>query len=260
MKKLQILLLILLAPSAFSNENLPSENLIETQDTQNSQEMTKIADLLPTTYYLAQEDKISCKGKYRKKEYDGTETSEVKTPSGEVIATVCTRYYRFLCMEGSGLLSDRGEGALTVNWAGKFKFKIQKKCKLGHGISPKDCLLSHYTIAADSKVHKVGDIIYIPSAEGIQLPDGSIHNGYFIVLDTGGAFIGVGKQRVDLFIGLESDSYNVFKTAGFHHRKPLKAFKVKGKKWHEAFSLLKEKFGDQLSDRHQKRYPIKEKN
>ena len=233
----------LLVPSAFANE-----------------EMKAIADLLPTTYYLAQEDKISCKGTYRNKVYDGTEKSKVKSPDGKVIATVCTRYYKFLNMEGSGLLSDRGEGKKTVNWAGKFRYKIQKRCKLGHGISPKDCLLSHHTIAADPKVHKVGDIIYIPSAVGLQLPDGSLHNGYFIVLDTGGAFVGVGQQRVDLFIGLEDDYNNIFKSAGFHHKNPIKAYKVTGQKWHDAFKLLKEKFGKLLSNRHKKRFKIKPKN
>ena len=223
-------------------------------------DMTQIADLLPTTYYLAQEDKISCKGKYRDQIFDGTETSEIKDPDDAVIATVCTRYYRFLTMEGSGLLKDRGQGKVTVNWAGKFRFKKQNRCKLGHGISPRDCLLSHHTIAADPKVHKVGDIIYIPDAVGIQLPNGSIHNGYFIVLDTGGAFVGIGQQRVDLFVGLQNDNKNVFKDKGFHHKKPIKAYKVTGQKWHDAFKLLKNKFGRKLSNRHKKRFVLKKQS
>lgn len=238
-----LILMTLLVQSVFANE-----------------EITQIADLLPTTYYLAQEDKISCKGSYRDDVYDGTEKTKVKTPGGKVIATVCSRYYRFLTMEGSGLLSDRGQGKLTINWAGKFRFKIQKRCKMGHGISPKDCLLSHHTIAADPKIHKVGDIIYIPSAVGLQLPDGSTHNGYFIVLDTGGAFIGVGQQRVDLFVGLENDSNNVFRNAGFHHRSPIQAYKVTGQTWHDAFNGLKEKFGSLLSNRHKKRFKLESQN
>lgn len=213
-------------------------------------EMTRMADLLPTTYYTAQESKVSCKGKYRNIEYDGTEKSHVKTPKGEIIATVCTRFFKVLCMEGSGILADRGHGPITVNWAGKYKFQVQRKCLLGHGVSPRDCLLPHHTVAADLKAHKVGDIFYIPAAKGIKLPDGTIHNGYFIVLDTGGAFRGIGAQRVDLFIGLESDSNNVFKAKGFHHKKPLKAFKISGDLKIEAFQSLKDKFGDLLSDRH----------
>ena len=91
----------------------------------------------------------------------------------------------------------------------------------------------------------------MPKAKGLQLPDGSIHNGYFIVLDTGGAFIGIGAQRVDMFVGLENDHDNVFRNAGFHHKKPTEAYKVSGNKKLEAFQLLKNKFGDMLSDRHQ---------
>lgn len=215
-----------------------------------SNDLVKIADLLPTTYYTAQESKVKCEGKYRNVTYTGNEKSYVQTPKGEIIAEVCTRFFKVLCMEGSGILADRGHGPITVNWAGKKRFHVQRRCLLGHGISPRDCLLPHHTIAADLKQHKVGDIIYIPDAKGIALPDGTSHNGYFIVLDTGGAFVGVGKQRVDLFVGLESDGNNVFKKKGFHHRKPLKAYKVFGETKTKAFNMLKEKFGDLLSDRH----------
>ena len=215
-----------------------------------AKDLVKIPDLLPTTYYTAQEKNVNCKGSYRGVSYDGSERSLVKTPKDEIIAEVCTRFYKVLLMEGSGILSDRGNGPMTVNWAGPSKFQVQRRCLLGHGVSPRDCLLSHHTIAADLKVHKVGDIIYIPDAKGIELPDGSIHDGNFIVLDTGGGFRGIGAQRVDLFIGLESDSHNVFKTKGFHHRKPIKAFKVCGAKREDSFQALKIKFGDLLSDRH----------
>lgn len=213
-------------------------------------DLVKIENLLPTTYYLAQEETTSCKGKYGDTTYDGTEISEVKSRDGKVIAKVCTRFYKVLCMEGSGLLKDRGQGTITVNWAGKFKFEAQTKCKYGHGVRATDCLLSHHTIAADNKVHKIGDIIYIPDANGLILPDGTIHQGYFIVLDTGGSFVGIGGKRVDLFVGLETDYDNIFKTAGFSHKKPIKAYKVIGNAKKEALKYLKEKFGDLLSDRH----------
>ena len=38
-------------------------------------------------------------------------------------------------------------------------------------------------------------------ARGIRLPDGTIHDGYFIVRDTGGAFHGIGTLMIDLFTG-----------------------------------------------------------
>ena len=213
-------------------------------------EVVKIKNLLPTTYYTAQEKNVSCSGTYRGIDYKGNERADILTPKGEVIANVCTRFYKVLCMEGSGVLSSRGQGPISVNWAMRGRFKVQRRCRLGHGVSPRDCLLPHHTIAADLKQHKIGDIIYIPKAKGIKLPDGSIHDGNFIVLDTGGAFRGIGAQRVDLFIGLENDGKNTFRKHGFHHRKPMKAFKLFGEKRKEAFQALKEKFGELLSDRH----------
>ena len=87
-----------------------------------------IPDLYPTTYYIADEDKTSCVGKYRNVVYDGTERTDVLTPAGETIATVCTRFFKVLCMEGTGILKDRGQGKFTINWAGNKRFKKVKKC------------------------------------------------------------------------------------------------------------------------------------
>lgn len=213
-----------------------------------SKDFIKINDLLPSTYYLVQERYVSCKGRYRGTTYDGTEESKVLDPKGHEIATVCTRFYKHLLMEGSGRLNKRGRKSYkTVSWAGNYKFKKQYKCKLGTAVSPKYCLLSHYSIAADNKHHKIGDVIYIPDADGLILPDGSTHKGYFIVLDTGGSFINIGNQRVDLFVGLERDYKNIFKTAGFNHQTPIKAFKVTGEKRKAFLNNLEVKFGKQFS-------------
>ena len=108
------------------------------------------------------------------------------------------------------------------------------------------CLLSHHSIAADNKHHKIGDVIYIPAADGLTLPDGTTHWGYFIVLDTGGSFINIGDQRVDLFVGFERDYKNIFKSAGFNHHKPVKAFKVTGEKRTIFLNHLEERFGKQF--------------
>ena len=115
------------------------------------------------------------------------------------------------------------------------------KCTYGLGVDYL-CLLPYHTIAADLSEHKVNDIIFVPRTKGLILPDGSTHNGIFVVRDTGGAFRGIGPQRVDFFIANESDSSNVFKRAGFHHKKPEKAYKLSGESKVSAIKLLKEKF------------------
>jgi len=220
---------------AFAQSQNNEDNLIVTDDLQ------KIPDILPTTYYLAFETRTSCKGIYRGVEYKGDELSDVLTPSNEVLAQVCTRFLQVLKMEGSGVLKDRGQGAVTINWAGNGRFRVLDRCRYGEGT--KDyCLLPFYTIAADLKIHKPGEVIFVPAAKGLKLPDGTDHLGFFEVRDTGSAFVGIGAQRVDLFIAEQDDSNNVFRNAGFHHKIPTAAFKVTGESAVRAKSLLKEKF------------------
>lgn len=217
-----------------------------TEDTTNK-DFTKINDLLPSTYYLVQEKNVPCSGNYRGTTYDGTETSDILDINGNKIDSVCTRFYNHLVMEGSGRLNKSGrKNNKTISWAGNFKFKHDKRCQMGAGVSPNYCLLAHHTIAADNKHHQIGDVIYIPSVDGLKLPDGTTHWGFFIVLDTGGGFIGIGDQRVDLFVGLEKDYKNIFKSAGLNHQTPIKAFKVTGEKKQIFLEHLEERFGSQF--------------
>jgi len=211
-------------------------------------EVTRINDLLPTMYYTAEEEKVSCKGKYGTTTYNGTEKSKILDVNENTIATVCTRFYRVLLMEGSAILRDRGAGRIGVNYSLKIgeerRYHLLERCSLGEGVKKDLCLLPYHTLATDNTVHEIGDIIYIPDAVGLRLPDGSEHEGYFIVRDTGSAFTGIGAQRVDMFTGLDPDNDNVFSRAGFHHKKPMGAFKVKGKSAEAVKEKLRQRFGE----------------
>ena len=44
----------------------------------------------------------------------------------------------------------------------------------------------------------LGQRLYIPSADGVVLPDGSVHDGIFTCEDTGGAVTG---NHIDVFLG-----------------------------------------------------------
>lgn len=210
-------------------------------------DLVKIQSLLPTMYYTPSEAKISCKGKYGSTTYRASQTTALRTPEGKFIATVCKRFATVLLMEGAGLLKDRGAGEIMVNYNRKIKgqprYRILERCKYGQGVRSL-CLLPYHTIASDNRIHKPNEIIYIPAAKGIKLPDGSVHDGMFIVRDTGGAFNGVGHKRVDLFVGTDPDYDNAFQRAGFHHKKALKAYKVKHGSAEVVKERLKEKFGD----------------
>ncbi len=211
-------------------------------------DMQSIPNLLPTMYYTAQEEKTNCKGKYGGTIYDGTERSNIISVEGHLIATVCTRFYRVLLMEGSAILRDRGQGKISVNYGGAVngdrRYHLLDRCIYGEGVRKNLCLLPYHTLATDNKVHKIGDIVYIPKAVGIALPDGTLHEGYFIVRDTGSAFNGVGAQRVDMFTGLDPDYANAFQAAGFHHKKEMQAFKIKGDSAEAIKEKLALKFGE----------------
>jgi hypothetical protein len=64
---------------------------------------------------------------------------------------------------------------------------------------------------------------------GLELPNGDIHHGYFIVRDTGRAILGEG--RFDFFSGYFSwkNDENPFKKIGLGDKKTrLRFFKIKG--------------------------------
>ena len=201
-----------------------------------------LPDVSPTTYFIADEASTSCKGEYLNVYYNGDEVSEVLTPGGDLIAEVCTRFFKVLSMEGTGRLKDRGEGTITVNWAGKYRFRAMDKCVFGEGVEQDLCLIPFHTIAADLESHELNSVVFIPKAKGIMLPDGRIHNGYFLVRDTGGAFRGRGFNRIDLFVGNQHDHDNVFLKAGMHHRDAFKAYRLEGEFKKAALLFFKENF------------------
>jgi len=201
-----------------------------------------LPDVSPTTYFIADEAKVSCSGKYAGVNYVGDEKSEVMNPSGELIAEVCTRFFKVLSMEGTGRLKDRGNGSLTVNWAGDYRFRIMEKCIFGEGVQVDLCLIPYHTIAADLESHELGSVIFIPKAKGLMLPDGRIHNGLFLVRDTGGAFRGRGFNRIDLFVGNQNDENNIFIKAGMSHREKFSAYKLEGHLKETAINFFTENF------------------
>lgn len=233
-------------PDERTPEQGPSEERPDIEVNQG--DLLRIADVLPTMYYVPKESDVSCRGRYGDTSFNGAEKSIVRTMNGTVLATVCTRFFRHLIMEGTAILKNRGQGEQTINYSGSVgdekRFHVVDRCALGEGIRRDLCLLPHHTIAADNRIHKIGDIIYLAEVDGLRLPDGSLHDGYFIVRDTGSAFNGVGDQRIDLFVGLEPDFNNTFQRAGMHHRRPMKAYKVIGESAERVKQQLKDRFGE----------------
>lgn len=210
----------------------------------NSRDMVEIPSLLPTTYHITNEEKVNCKGKYRHRNFNGRERTTLLTKKGNKIATVCSRFAAVLAMEGTGILS-KANGGMTLNWAGNYRYKVMKKCKYGMGVKSL-CLLPFHTFAADNKVHRPGDIIYVPYIKQAKLllPDGTHHSGIFQVRDTGGAFQGVGARRVDIFAHTQNDKENIFVKNKIHKPNAFQAFKLIDESRDQAIQYLREKFPD----------------
>jgi len=80
------------------------------------------------------------------------------------------------------------------------------------------CLDPYRSVAADLSLYPLGTVIFIQDIVGTVLPNGKIHDGYFIVRDSGGnidgygrfdfytGFHGVGRQNVFSQIGLGGEA------------------------------------------------------
>ena len=85
--------------------------------------------------------------------------------------------------------------------------------------------------------------------KGVILPDGSRHQGFFVVRDTGGRFYSHGRvDRLDFFAG-ESKNSKFWDERGFNHTKRFAAYKVEGESKARAHTWLQQKFGDLYSAR-----------
>jgi len=60
-------------------------------------------------------------------------------------------------------------------------------------------LVPYRTIAVKAGVFKLGTVLFIPSARGLKLPNGKLHDGYFFVADIGA----MQSSQIDLYTGLK---------------------------------------------------------
>jgi len=107
---------------------------------------------------------------------------------------------------GRGTTSWTSCAFYSSKWGPSAEKSLWQKSKHEYGIGNRNNALEPFvSIAADQTIYPFGTRIYIPSAKGVKLPDGSLHDGWFRVDDVGGAIKG---NHIDVFIG---SSYKVFK-------------------------------------------------
>lgn len=123
---------------------------------------------------------------------------------GKVIKKVCAVDYKTCVIEGTCALVG-GQETKLINYVDQNKqgvplFKdVGEKCPYGLGVR-NICLDPFYTVAADLKFHKAGEVIFVEAVKGTKLPNGEVHDGFFIVRDKGGAI--KGANRFDFYTGL----------------------------------------------------------
>ncbi len=155
--------------------------------------------ITPTIYYIPQHDGVNAN-------CSANDVKAMKDKSGKVLANVCPSFLKFCILQGTCKVLV-GQSFILLHYSqvlnGDYLFtKVNEGvCRYGYG-TKKACVDPFYSVAADLSIYKAGTVIFIPSVVGLLMPDGSFHNGYFIVRDSGQAIKGYG--RFDFFTGFTS--------------------------------------------------------
>lgn len=151
------------------------------------------------------------------------EQAYIKDESDKILAKLCKAEVTNCGLQGSCFYVDESGVSLfaykktveiKVPETGKvihqYRFRLNKeftKCPNGMG-AWKVCVDPYRSIAADPVFHKIGSVVFVPLLVGKKLPNNEIHDGYFIVRDTGGRIKGEG--RFDFFIGFDNYRGHLF--------------------------------------------------
>jgi 3D (Asp-Asp-Asp) domain-containing protein len=141
------------------------------------------------------------------------------SPEGQVLQTLCRSDFRNCLMQGSCFVEVAG-AFKSYNYHsekdGVYRFTEVdlKRCPFGYGVK-NSCLDPFFSVAADLTIYKPGEVIFVPNLVGVKVPTGEIHDGYFVIRDSGAAI--VGATRFDFFTGFYShvNRGNVFARLGF---------------------------------------------
>ncbi len=141
-------------------------------------------------YWLAMQDR----------HLDMYDENDIYTRSGELLGSFTEKFLKSLRLEGSGLLSD----GRVINYHGRCRYGTGTCYQVldpethpyGRGAGRRP-LVPFRSVAIDPRLVPIGEPLYIPEFDGMQLPDGSIHDGCVRADDTGG---GIKKRKMDFFV------------------------------------------------------------
>jgi 3D (Asp-Asp-Asp) domain-containing protein len=133
--------------------------------------------------------------------------TDIYTRQGWFIGRFPSAFVHELNLEGSGILADgrilNYDGSCNYGMGSCFKTLELAEHPLGAGVQRRK-LVPFRSIAVDPRYIPIGATVYVPELVGIDLPDGTKHDGCLRADDMGGAIKG---HKLDFFV----ESYNNFK-------------------------------------------------
>ena len=133
--------------------------------------------------------------------------------TGKVLHKASKEFIADARVQGSGRLKD----GRIVMYAGEDeegapRWKISPH---RYAIGASGCrLVPFHSISVDTRVIPLFTKLVIPKTKGMKLPDGTIHDGVWYALDTGGA---IKRDRVDLFVGAGKAALEIMRGHEIYH-------------------------------------------
>lgn len=160
-------------------------------------------DLIPSVYFkpIINLDANNCESQQMMCMY---------SPEGKALERMCEKDFKRCLMEGSCFVM-KGKNVKSYNYhtrvdgRSRFEQADTEKCPYGYGVR-RSCLDPYFTVAADRRYYKAGDVIFVPKLVGLKLSDGITHDGFLIVRDIGEKI--KGPRRFDFFTGIHTHLSN----------------------------------------------------
>lgn len=154
---------------------------------------------------------------------DEARTEALLTMSGSLLERVTPAFKRQLDIEGSARLRDGRTVNIHKKIDGGWRYIIARDAPFGLGLDGYK-LIPYRTLAVDPNVIKPGTVLYLPALDGVRLPSGEIHDGFFFAHDEGQGITG---QRIDVFVGFESDVDNTLtRSERIEDMNPVEVYQV----------------------------------
>ena len=149
-------------------------------------------------------------------DYPEGQDAAFRTRDGEVLHQASKAFLAAAALQGTAQLSDRRILMIDGRGKGPPRWKLSPH---DYAVGFSGCRLVPFrSVAVDRRVVPLGSELIIEETRGMKLPDGTVHDGIWYALDTGGR---IRNNRVDLFVGAGKGPLAIPMEHGIGHLKPL---------------------------------------